>query len=185
MVLAEKGVEYERVHVDLMAGAQRKPEYLEINPHGRVPTLEFDGARIYESTAICEFLDEVHPQPPLLPSGPVQRARARMVEETIDGAMFDAARTIVLNTFAKPEPERDPAAAEEARKRVLWYYEWLDRELEGWEYLAGSFSLADIGAFCGVEFTRFLSVEVKPDLARLRAWHERIKARPSAAALDS
>lgn len=108
-----------------------------------------------------------------------------MIEETVDGPMIAAARPVVLNTFVKPEAERDPQAAEEGKKALVWHYEWLDRELEGREYMAGTFSLADIGAVCGVGFALFLSVEIPPTLSNLKAWHERVTARPSVAGLDS
>src|SRR2546422_1726955 len=74
-----KGVECETVYVDLRAPVsdQRKPEYLAVNPQGLVPALVVDGQTVAQSMAIIEYLDEVYPEPPLLPGSPVDRARVR------------------------------------------------------------------------------------------------------------
>lgn len=73
-----KGVEAEHVFHHLRQGGQRVPEYLRLNPQGLVPALETDdGAVLTQSLAICEWLDETHPSPPLLPGSALERARVR------------------------------------------------------------------------------------------------------------
>src|SRR5438094_544146 len=67
IVLAEKGLRYEKVNVDLFKGEQKKPEYLAINPYGKVPALQDNGTTVYESTIIMEYLNDKYPNPPLLP----------------------------------------------------------------------------------------------------------------------
>ena len=74
VAFAEKGVPVELVEID---PRKRPPRLRELNPTARVPVLELDGVGIFESTAICEWLDEAHPQPPLWPSDPRERAAAR------------------------------------------------------------------------------------------------------------
>lgn len=77
IALAWKGLPYAGVFHHLRLGEQRDPAYLALNPQGQVPALEVDGVVLTQSLAICEYLDEVHPAPPLLPVDPVARARVR------------------------------------------------------------------------------------------------------------
>ncbi len=75
--LAEKGLDYVSHYVNLRRFENHRPEYLALNPNGVVPTLVHDGTVIIESTFINEYLDEVFPDPPLIPSDPATRARMR------------------------------------------------------------------------------------------------------------
>jgi glutathione S-transferase len=77
VVLAEKGLKPIEHHLDLRAGESHTPEYLELNPKGVVPTLIDNGQPIIESTVICEYLDEVQPEPALRPADPIKRAKMR------------------------------------------------------------------------------------------------------------
>src|SRR5687767_15145677 len=83
IALALKGIAAEEISVNLMQGEQAKPEYLAVNPLGVVPALVDDGTTVFESLAIIEFLDETHPQPPLLPQDPRGRARVRGLAQMI------------------------------------------------------------------------------------------------------
>jgi maleylacetoacetate isomerase len=74
-----KGLNYEYVSIDLMRAGSRTPAYEALNPQGRVPALEDNGIVIPQSLAICEYLEETHPHPPLLPSDPAGRARVRAI----------------------------------------------------------------------------------------------------------
>ncbi len=185
VAMAEKGIGYERVIVDLKAGEQRSPHYLQINPHGYVPTLAIDGTPIYESTAIIEYLEEIHPQPHLLPRDPLSRARARMIEESIDGDFATALKTYGRNFKARPPAEPNFQVMEECKRRIAWFNQWLDGLLEGRRFLAGEeFSVADIAAICNVEFQiKRLKLDLDPKNANLLNWYERIMARPSMSAL--
>ncbi len=78
-----KGVSYDQRGVDLRTGAQRSDVFVALNPQGMVPALEVDGAVLTQSPAILEWLEETHPQPPLLPAAPVDRARVRAMAAVI------------------------------------------------------------------------------------------------------
>ncbi len=86
IVLAEKGLAYEFVQVDLSQGEQRRPEFLRLNPFGRVPVLVDEETTIYDSTIINEYLEDEYPEPPVLPAigSSAQRARARSLEDFAD-----------------------------------------------------------------------------------------------------
>ncbi|MGD0290441.1 MAG: maleylacetoacetate isomerase [Candidatus Binataceae bacterium] len=79
IVASLKGLSYEYVSINLMRGESRTPAYEALNPQGRVPALEDNGRMLAQSLAICEYLEETHPNPPLLPSDPVSRARVRAI----------------------------------------------------------------------------------------------------------
>ncbi|GAD58370.1 maleylacetoacetate isomerase [Brevundimonas sp. BAL450] len=72
-----KGLSYEQAGVDLRTGAQKSEAYLSMNPQGLVPALETDGAVLTQSPAILEWLEEAHPEPPLLPTDAVARSQVR------------------------------------------------------------------------------------------------------------
>jgi glutathione S-transferase len=97
LVFAEKGAEWQGHYVDILTGDQFAPAYLKLNPKAVVPTLVHDGDVILESTVICEYLDEVLPEPPLKPSNAVHRAEMRLWTKAVDEDMHPACAEI---TFA-------------------------------------------------------------------------------------
>ena len=84
ILLIEKGLEFERIDVDLTKKEQKNPEYLKIHPFGQVPALDDDGFIVYDSTIINEYLEDEYPHPPLLPNDSEGRARARLMEDFRD-----------------------------------------------------------------------------------------------------
>jgi maleylacetoacetate isomerase/maleylpyruvate isomerase len=121
-----KGIGYEAVPVDLRAGAHREPQYLAGNPQGLVPALEDGPAVISQSLAIIEYLDETHPQPPLLPRPPADRARVRSLALAIACDIHPLNNLRVLNYLRSPLG-RDEAAVE------AWYRHWIDEGFRGLE----------------------------------------------------
>jgi maleylpyruvate isomerase len=83
IALSFKGIAYETDSHHLRRGEQNAPEYRAVHPQGFVPALEADGAVLIQSLAICEYLEEIHPSPPLLPKDPLQRARVRAFAQVI------------------------------------------------------------------------------------------------------
>ena len=165
IALALKGIAAEEISVNLMQGEQAKPEYLAINPLGVVPALVDDGATLFESLAIIEYLDETHPQPPLLPQDARGRARVRGLAQIIacDGHPLIVPR--VRNYL-----EKDLGVDEAARTR--WCQHWilaslqaveahLSRDRETGRYSHGDTpTVADICIATQVFGARFFSCDV-------------------------
>ncbi len=86
-VLAEKGVEWEGTELDLRGGDQQQPDFLKINPKGLVPVVDHDGIVVTESNIIIEYLNDVFPEPQLLPADPAGRAKARWWMKKLDDGM--------------------------------------------------------------------------------------------------
>ena len=94
LVIAEKGLDVVEHHVNLRAREQQSPEYLKLNPKGYVPTLVHDGRPVIESALICEYLDEVFPNPPLSPADPIDRAYMRTWTRRPDDGLHHACATV-------------------------------------------------------------------------------------------
>lgn len=92
--LAEKGLEWESRYIDIMRGEQFAADYITLNPKAVVPTLVDGDAVITESTVICEYLDEKFPEPPLLPSDPLSRARVRLWTKAVDEELHPACSAV-------------------------------------------------------------------------------------------
>jgi len=116
LVLLEKDVEFKAHYIDILVGEQFTPEYLALNPKGVVPTLVHHGRALVESTAICEFLDEVFPSPPLKPDSPYDRHAMRLWTKAIDEDLHPACAVI---TFASCHRHIVRRAGPEAVERFL------------------------------------------------------------------
>jgi glutathione S-transferase len=102
-VLNAKGLPFEEVKLDLLAGDQLKPEYLALNPNGVVPTLDHDGDIVIDSSVIVEYLDEVAPEPArFTPRDPVARAKMRALMRFIDEMPAAAVRVPTFNLAFLP-----------------------------------------------------------------------------------
>jgi glutathione S-transferase len=181
IVLLEKGLEFERVTIDLAKREQKSPEYLKIHPYGTVPALDDEGFVVYDSTVINEYLEDEYPYPPLMPKDSEGRARARLMEDLRD-SHFNPAYGQLSRELRKPEAERDPKVIEQARAKITECFDRLEKELEGREYLAGPFSLADIAFIPNLDTLERIQVQVDPKYKNINAWIARLKARPSFAA---
>src|ERR1700745_3527696 len=102
-VLNAKGLTFAEKKLDLLAGAQLKPDYLALNPNGVVPTLDHDGNIVIDSSVIIEYLDEIAPEPvSFTPPAPVQRARMRALIRFIDEMPAAAVRVPTFNLAFLP-----------------------------------------------------------------------------------
>jgi maleylacetoacetate isomerase len=134
-----KGLAYEDAFIHLRRGEQRRGEYLAINPQGLVPALETDGQTLIQSMAIIEYLDETHPEPPLLPCDPAGRARVRALAEIVSCDVHPINNLRVLRYIHGPLGH-DQAAIE------TWYNHWIAAGFEAFERLLAADRRT--GAFC-------------------------------------
>jgi glutathione S-transferase len=178
IVLAEKDLSFEIVPVDLKAGEQRRPEFLKLNPFGKVPVLIDDELIVYDSTIINEYLEDEYPHPPLLPSDSSARARVRTFEDYADNA-FIPVTGIIMNELRKPEGERDADKLGNARQQVQRMLAVIDGSLAGRQWLAGTFSLADVAFAPRVVILPALGVELDPEWKNVAGWIQRLNQRAS------
>lgn len=193
MFIAEKGMTIPTVQVDLRAGEQLRPEFIKLNPWATVPVLELDdGTAISEASACCRYLEEIHPQPPLLGGTAKDKAVIAMWDHRceVDGflAVAEALRNEVKGMAGRALPgqvgyEQIPALAERGRARIKHFFEVLDARLAGSAFVAGpEFSVADITAFVAVEFAGWLKLAPAESALALRRWLDGMRQRPSARA---
>ena len=179
IVLIEKGLEFERVNVDLMKKEQKNADFLKLNPFGQVPVLDDDGFIVYDSTIINEYLEDEYPHPPLMPEDSEGRARARMMEDFRDSHFHPPFMEIIHQIVFKAEGERDAALIDNAKKKIVACFDRLEVELEGRDYLAGTFSLADIAFMPNADLIGRLEISIDAKFKNMIAWLARLRARPS------
>jgi glutathione S-transferase len=178
LVLAEKDLSYDKIFVDLIKSEQKAPDFLRLNPYGKVPVLIDDDEVIYDSTVINEYLEDEYPHPPLMPEQSSERARARMFEDFADTS-FTAQAGLLVAELRKPAEQVDQERVQRYRADLLRVLEFLERHLEGKEYIAGNFSLADLAFVPRLLLLPSLGVEIPARLKNVLAWSERLKQRPS------
>ena len=187
MFLAEKGIDVDSVTIDLRAGENRQEPYLKLNPAGQTPALELDdGSFVSEITAICEYLEERHPSPPLIGTTPEARAATRMWTRRVDikiceplanGFRFGEGLQIFENRIRCL-----PDASAGLKAIAHDGEEWLEGQLSG-PWIAGErFTLADILLFAFIDFGGAVGQPLDAGLSKVNAWFARVKDRPSAAA---
>jgi glutathione S-transferase len=188
MVLAEKGLEVAKQRVNLREAENRQPPYLAINPMGQMPALELDdGTVLTEITAISEYLEELHPSPPVIGTTALERAETRMwvrrldlniIEPMINGYRYGEGLSF-FESRMPCIPEASPGLKAQARRWLAW----LDGQMAGRTYVVGErFTLADILLYCFTTFAAKVGQPLDPAWAELAAWQARVKERPSSAA---
>ncbi len=191
--LAEKGIRLETAQVDLGAGEQFSPEFRRINPDCVVPVLELDDGRcISEVIAICRYLEDLYPEPPLFGRTPEEHASVLMwnakVEQQGLWAMAEAFRNSAKGLVDKAVPGPDPypqipALAERGRARVQAFFRRIDAHLADNQFIAGDFySVADITALVVVDFAAWLKMTLPENASNIARWYESVAGRASASA---
>jgi glutathione S-transferase len=190
IAIAEKGLtsRIEFIHVDLLTGAHRTPEFLAKNPSAAVPVLELDdGTTISECTAITEYLDHLQGEPTLTGRTGKERAIIHMMQRRAEAELMDALGTYFHHATPglgdKLELYQNREWGEKSLKRGIAGMHYLNEVLSKQPYLAGDhFTMVDITAFAGLSLADFLKIDVPDTLTHLKAWRTRVAARPSIAA---
>lgn len=179
IVLAEKGLTYSLSEVNLALGEQRRPEFLRLNPYGKVPVLVDDETTVYDSTIIAEYLEDEYPEPPLLPpvGQSALRARARVFEDFSDNSFTPQVGQLMAE-MAKSEAERDAARVQRLQQSVERMLDYLNRELQGQQFLASEFSVADVGFAPRLLVLRNLGIDPTVNRGNIESWLARLIERP-------
>lgn len=175
LCLELKGVEYERVAVDLLSGEQRSQENRAVNPQGFVPTLVVDGAPLVQSLAIVDFLDATFPDPPMVAKDPLIRAGqlARALVVAADIHPLDNLRVLkrLETQFGADQSAHD-----------AWYAHWIVEGLAALEAMAAD---TPAGPFLGGETPDIADVCLVPQLANARRANVPLNAFPRLVAADA
>jgi glutathione S-transferase len=177
----EKGLDFDLVMVayESQGGYDPKhPEVLRINPKRQVPVLVHGALEIFDSTQIFEYLEDLQPDLPLWPRDPQARARARLLEHKSDEVYFP--HVIRLMGLQKNLQDEAAVAAIEAATR---YYTEMEALLATGDWLAGSYSFADIAFYMAALFGERQGAPVTAATPRLLAWRERMTQRPAVRAV--
>jgi glutathione S-transferase len=178
IALIEKALTARMIEVDMAARAHRAPEYLKINPYGRVPTLVEDDFVLYESTAILEYLENTHQEKPLIPPDARGCALIAMHMKLCDIQLARQTGTIIFPKRFLPKDKWDEKAMAQAKSEIEKHLAILETQLAGKEWMVGDrYSLVEV---CYTPFVEFLGLmEVKPPPG-VAAWVGRMLERPSA-----
>jgi glutathione S-transferase len=188
MFAAERGIKLAMETLDIMAGANRQSDYLQKNPAGQSPCLELDdGSYLSEITAICEYLDEKAPGASLIGATPEQRAETRMWTRRVDlnvceplanGFRFSEGLPLFKDRILTV-----PEAADGLKRMAQDRLKWLDGQLAGKQFLCGDrITLADVLLYCFLAFGSNVGQPLNPANTNVKAWFDRMAARPSASA---
>lgn len=192
MFLAEKGIEIPTEEAGYPDKPFLRPEFLDAHAHRRVPLLVLDdGTEIGEAMAICRYLEELHPDPPLFGRTPEERAEIDMWERlcewegmhALSEAFRNARRSFADRGLAgyRGTVRQIPELIERGQARALEFYGKLNGRLESREFIVGDwFSVADITALCTVDFGPLCDLAIPDDMPYLNRWHDAVAARPSA-----
>ena len=194
MFIAEKGIEIPSVQINTRERQQFSDEYRAVNPNCVVPTLVLDdGTCLGETVAICRYLEETHPEPPLMGRDAREKAVVEMWSRQAEFEGYLAAVESLRNSAPMFEGRglpgvtggvpQIPALVERGKQTMGRLFPKLDRRLAGNRYLAGdTFSIADITAYVAIDFAKRAEIEIPADCPDLARWFADVGARPSSAA---
>jgi glutathione S-transferase len=175
IAVLEKGLDFELVMVPFEVAYEPKhPEVLRINPKQQVPILIHGDLEIFDSTQIFEYLEDLKPHPPLWPEGPVARARARLLELKSDEVLFPH----IIRLMGLQSRPQDPGATA-ARRAAARYYDEMEALLADREFLAGTYSFADIAFYMAQLFGARMGAPMTEATPGLLRWRDRMTTRPA------
>lgn len=183
IVLSEKRLEYERVNIAIGKGENREPEFLRLNPRGKVPILVHrQGERdtvVYESTIINEYLEDAFPSTALMPRDPAGRARVRLFTNLFDTAMSPAAGPLIVESLLRNDQTRQQEVVDKSRKATRRVLSQVVSLMGKGPYLAGEYSLADASFTPAIDTLGACGIDIEAEFAPVWAWLGRVRKRPS------
>ena len=182
VALKEKKLEFE---LKVEQVWERRPEFLALNPAGQVPVLvDEDGSVVCDSAVICEYLEELYPEPPLLGTSPKERAEVRRIAAWFD-LKFNAevTRNLVGEKMMKRmlgTGQPNSALIRAGHQNIRYHLDYIGYLADRRNWLAGeAFSLADIAAGAQLSAVDYIGDVPWDEHARAREWYARLKSRPS------
>lgn len=169
-----KGLDYERVMVNLLEGAHREAAYREANPQGFVPMLEIDGARLTQSLSIIEYLDARCPSPPLLPAEPMARAEVRAMAQIVASDIHPLNNLRVLK-YLKAELGHPQEAVDD------WYRHWIVQGFTALEQIARQ----RVGRFLSGDRPGLADICLVPQMFNARRFDTPLEDFPTLVAIDA
>jgi len=179
LVLGEKGIPYERVRA---LHDCNRTDFLHVNPRAEVPALVDGDFSLYDSTVICEYLEDRFPSPPVYPRDPRERARCRLIEDLADTQLDAAGYAVAVVEFGRKN--REPVAGLRAATAhdLDRLYGELEAHLGDRPYFCGDASVADFAVLPHVASLSFLGFPLDPARTpKLAAWLARVMERPAVA----
>ena len=185
--LAEKGIEIPKVFIDLAKSQHNELAFEAVNPLRRIPALELDdGTILTESIAICRYLDELHPEPPLFGTDPLSRAKIEMWQRRLEFGLLGTVGAAFRHShpaMKEMEVPQIPAWSEANKERALDFLRFLDGHLSDRPFVCGqSFTVADITGLVALDFMRPARIAMPDELGNVKRWHAALASRPSASA---
>lgn len=178
LCLEEVGTQYEISRIDLLKGEQKNPDYLKLNPNGKVPTLKDDGFILWESNAILLYLAEKFPKAKLLPTDGKDRARVfqwLLFEQTTFRPPLSA---LVRQTRFTPVEQQDKTLINQQWNDVRTNMSILQDALSGRDYLGSTFSVGDMAVLPYVYLATDLGFDITP-WEVVSTYYKRLSARPA------
>jgi glutathione S-transferase len=186
MFLLEKNITIDFIEHDLMAAENRKEAYLRKNPGGQLPALELDnGEVISETVVICDYLEELYPNPALIGTTVEERAETRMwnrrIEQKITENIYAGFRFAEGLQLFENRMRCMPEAADGLKANGQDGLAWLDKQMQDKEFICGNrFTIADLVLYCCTDFSSGVGQSIDAKLKNVKSWFSRIEARPSA-----
>ncbi len=181
LFLSAKGLRLDERMVSLQQREHKSDTVVARNPRGQVPFLELDdGTVIAESISICRYLDDLHPEPPLIGTTPFERAETDMWIRRVETVLGTPVSLFWQHghPFTAKLVQQIPAMGEAAKAQAVSALGWFDGQLAHGSWLAGErFTLADIALLSIVDFAGWIGIAIPDDAAHLRDWHERATAK--------
>ena len=186
MFMLEKNINIDALEHDLMGAENRQDTYLSKNPGGQLPALELDdGSVIAETVVICDYLEELHPEPALIGGTAQERAEARMwnrrIEQKITENIYAGFRFAEGLQLFENRMRCLPEAADGLKAAGQDGLAWLDTQMQGKSFICGNrITIADLVLYCCTDFASGVGQTIDAKLQNVNGWFARVEARESA-----